>query len=41
MKATDVCRFGWDKPQEAAVPVAESTRERFEELKQRAEIKME
>lgn len=39
LQATDVCRFGWDKPQEAAVPVAESTRERFDELLRRAGIK--
>lgn len=36
LKATDMCRFGWDTP-EQQVPVQESTRERFEELKKRME----
>ena len=36
LKVTDVCRFGWDTP-EQQVPVQESTRERFEELKKRVE----
>lgn len=37
LKATDVCRFGWDEPSaEATLPAVQSTRQRFDELKRRA-----
>ena len=36
LKATDVCRFGWDDaPAAGAAPPERSTRERFEELVRR------
>ena len=35
LKATDVCRFPWDKEHTDSRPAAESTRERFEELVRR------
>lgn len=38
LKATDVCRFGWEEPQNNPPP-EQSTRQRFEELKKRAEAK--
>lgn len=37
LKVTDVCRFEWDAERQATAPAAESTRERFEELKRRVE----
>lgn len=37
LKATDVCRFGWDAERKAIATPAESTRERFEELVKRSE----
>lgn len=38
LKATDVCRFGWEEAEQRQ-PVVESTKERFEELRRRAEAK--
>lgn len=35
LKVTDVCRFEWDAERKATAPEAESTKERFEELKKR------
>lgn len=41
LKATDVCRFPWDKERTESRPAAESTRERFEELVRRTESRKE
>ena len=35
LKATDVCRFPWDKERTESRPAAASTRQRFEELVRR------